>query len=35
LAGLPAGNEAEVEARMRTDDGYFTPKIRDLRLEWK
>lgn len=24
---LPAGNEAEIEATLHTDDGYYTPKI--------
>lgn len=35
LATLAAGDDVEVEARMRTNDGYFTPRIKSLLPMWK
>jgi hypothetical protein len=31
---LPPGDEAEIEARMHTDDGYYTPRIIRMRPAW-
>lgn len=35
LGQLPAGDEAEVEAKLHTDDGYITPRIKELHVEWE
>jgi len=34
-ADLPAGDEAQVEVRLDTDDGYLTPEVTAIRLEWR
>jgi hypothetical protein len=34
VSELPPGDEAEIEARMHTDDGYFTPRIIRMRPAW-
>lgn len=31
---LPAGDEVEIEATLHTDDGYYTPTIRELKPAW-
>ncbi len=35
LADLPAGDEAQVEVTLHTDDGYLTPRVTDVRLRWE
>jgi hypothetical protein len=32
---LPAGTEAEVEATLHTDDGYFTPRVISMTPQWR
>jgi len=32
---LPPGVEVQIEARLHTDDGYFTPRIVEMYPEWK
>lgn len=34
-AALPAGNEAEVEVTLRTDDGCVTPRVTSLQPVWR
>lgn len=34
-AELPAGDEAQVEVRLDTDDGYLTPEVTAIGLEWR
>jgi hypothetical protein len=34
-AGLPEGEEAEVDVMLRTRDGYATPRLRDVRVRWQ
>jgi len=31
---LPPGSDVEVEARLHTDDGYFSPKVRGVKAVW-
>ena len=33
-AELPAGREAEVEVTLHTDDGYVSPSVRNVAIEW-
>ncbi len=35
LAALPAGDEAQVEVTLRTDDGYRTLEVTAIGLEWR
>jgi hypothetical protein len=35
VAELPPGDVAEVEARLHTDDGYFTPRITVMKPAWR
>jgi hypothetical protein len=34
VSELPAGDEVEVEAKLRTDDGYFTPRVIGMEVVW-
>ena len=35
LPDLPAGDEAQVEVTLHTDDGYLTPRVTEIRLLWQ
>ena len=32
---LPPATEAEVQAALHTDDGYVSPRVRQVSLEWR
>ena len=35
IGELPPAREAEVRAMLHTDDGYVSPSVRQISLEWK